>query len=97
MENRKRYVDDILDVMKMGQMKRLTDHLNFIEKTGSKIMQFTVEEEVQGSIPFLNLLITRQVQWNLKLPVYRKQTHKDQYLNFQSHHPTQHKESTVSL
>ena len=56
----KRYVDDILDVVKKGQVKRL----NSIDSMGS--IKFMVEEEVNGSIPFLDLLITLQAEWKFK-------------------------------
>jgi len=85
----KRYVDDILEVVKVGQTQQLTDHINTIDSTGS--IKFTFEEQENNSIPFLDTLIIRKPDNTVKLVVYRKKTHTDQYLHCDSHHPLQHK------
>ena len=82
-------MDDVLERIKRGQLQNLTDHLNIVDKIGS--IQFTHEEESDGTIPFLDTLIVRKEDGSLKLLVYRKKNHKDQYLHFSSHHPLQHK------
>jgi len=91
----KRYVDDVLDVIKKDQGKNFTDHLNSIDDTNS--IKFTYEEETNGVIiiPFLDLLINRQPDKTVKIQVYRKPTHTDHYLHFQSHHPIHHKSGVV--
>ncbi|XP_072022387.1 uncharacterized protein [Amphiura filiformis] len=81
----KRYVDDILEVVAKDAVKPLTDHLNQVDDTQS--IKFTFEEEVDGKIPFLDTLIVRRENGSVKLLVYRKATHTNQYLNFKSHHP----------
>ncbi|XP_071944448.1 uncharacterized protein [Antedon mediterranea] len=80
----RRYVDDVLEIIKKDSTQKLTDHLNSIDPTGN--IKFTFEEENQGKIPFLDTLIVRKEDGSLKLLVYRKKTHTDQYLNFQSQH-----------
>ena len=85
----KQYVNDILEIIKRGKVEALTDNLNGIDKTNS--IKFMHEPENNGQIPFLDTLITRREDGSIKLLVYRKATHTDQYLSFQSHHPLQHK------
>ncbi|XP_072025297.1 uncharacterized protein [Amphiura filiformis] len=79
----KRYVDDILEIVKEDQ----TDPTDSIK--------FTFEKEQERSIPFLDTLIVRKPDGSVKLLVYRKATHTDQYLNFASHHPVHHKLGVV--
>ena len=50
---------------------------------------------MEGNIPFLDALVTRKNDGSMKVQVYCKKTHTDQYLNFGSHHPIQHKLSII--
>ena len=54
-------------------------------------IRFTDEPEVEGRIPFQDALVTNKTDEFMKVQVYCKKTHTDQYLNFESHHPLQHK------
>ena len=69
----KRYVDDVLEIIKVGEADNLTNHLNQIDPTGS--MKFTNETESNGSIPFLDTNIIRKQDGKLKLCIYHKPTH----------------------
>ncbi|XP_072025152.1 uncharacterized protein [Amphiura filiformis] len=89
----KRYVDDVLEIVNKGSAEPLTEHLNQIDKTGN--IKFTFETEKTKQIPFLDTLIVKKPNGSIKLLVYRKATHTDQYLHFQSHHPLQHKLSVI--
>ena len=82
-------MNDILEVIERGKVEALTGHLNGIDKTNS--IKFMHEPENNDQIPFLDTLITRREDGSIKLLVYRKATHTDQNLSFQSHHPLQHK------
>ncbi|XP_072041087.1 uncharacterized protein [Amphiura filiformis] len=84
-----RYVDDVLEVINKDNVQQLTDHINRVDKSGS--IKFTFEQETEGSLPFLDTLIVRKDDGTVKLMVYRKPTHTDQYLNYQSHHPLHQK------
>ena len=89
----KRYVDDVLEIINKGQVQLLTDHLNQIDTTNS--IKFTHEEEKDSQIPFLDTLIIRKPDGTMKLLVYRKPTHTDQYLNFMSEHPLHQKMGVI--
>ncbi|XP_072041354.1 uncharacterized protein [Amphiura filiformis] len=85
----RRYVDDVLEIIQKGTTEQLTEHLNSIDPTGN--IKFTHEEEDDRKIPFLDTLIVRKPDGTVKLLVYRKKTHTDQYLNFTSQHPLHQK------
>ena len=74
-------------------MRNLTDHINTISPIG--IIKFTYEEEEDKQIPFLDTLLLRREDESVKLLVYRKKSHTDQYLNFSSHHPLNHKLAVI--
>ena len=89
----KRYVDDILEKIKIGHTQQLTEHLNQIDTTGN--IKFTHEEEQQGTIAFLDMKIHHDEDGSVKIKIYRKPTHTDQYLLWTSEHPVAHKLSVV--
>ena len=51
--------------------------------------------ESDGKLPFLDVLIVQNEEGDVKLQIYRKPTHTNQYLNFSSHQPIEHKLSVV--
>jgi len=53
----KRYVHDVLELIKKGQVRNLTDQINTVDPTGSN--KFTYEEE-DKQIPFLDTLLVRR-------------------------------------
>jgi len=86
-------VDDILDIAMKDSVKKLTEFLNEVDDSHN--IKFTYEVEQGGNSPFLDLLLHMTENGGLKLQIYRKPTHTDQYLNFSSHQPTEHKLSVV--
>ncbi|XP_072033115.1 uncharacterized protein [Amphiura filiformis] len=85
----KRYVDDVLEIVQRDTAETLTAHLNQVDTTSS------IEVEQDQQIPFLDTLIVRKPDKSIKLMVYRKKTHTDQYLSFTSHHPLHQKMGVV--
>ena len=86
-----RYVDDILSIIKTKHIKTLFDTINNITNG----IKFTMEKEKDGQIAFLDMLLTRTDNGTIETQVYRKETHTDQILNYNSNHPTQHKVSCL--
>lgn len=82
-------MDDIIEIVRKDQVTRLTDHLNQADNSNS--IKFTYELETNDQISFLDTLIVRKDDGSVKLLIYRKKSHTDQYLDFKSHHPLNHK------
>jgi hypothetical protein len=82
-----RYVDDTFVVWPHGRNKLHGFlHLNNIHPN----IKFTMEVEQNGSLPFLDVLVSRRPDGSLGHSVYRKSTHTDLYLHAKSeHHPAQ--------
>ena len=85
----KRYIDDTFTALPASVIDRFHKHLNSIEPS----IQFTVEIEENGRLPFLDVLVIRNDDGTLCSSVYR--THTDQYLQYSSHHPSSHKQSVA--
>jgi predicted GIY-YIG superfamily endonuclease len=79
-----RYVDDTFVIWPHGteRIQNFLTHLNSLRPT----IQFTMEMESGGAIPFLDVLVIRKGT-ALTTQVYRKPTHTGRYLNFDSNHP----------
>ena len=77
------YVDDTLTALPLDKVQHFHQHLNSIETT----IQFTVEMESESTLSFLDTRIAHHSDGSLSTTVFRKSTHTDKYLDFQSHHP----------
>ena len=78
----KRFVDDTFAIIKKNR-DRFLQHLNSIHPK----IKFTCEEvREDGSMPFLDILVTPEEDGSLKTSVFRKTTHTDLYLQWDSHH-----------
>ena len=86
-----RYVDDALSATKLALIDPLTTHLNSIDNH----IQWTVEHQQDKQLPMLDAKMKIQDNGAISTSVYRKPTHTDQYLQFDSHQPLQHKLGVV--
>ena len=87
----RRYVDDTFVIIASERIDEFHNHLNSINNN----IQFTIEKENDNSIAFLDVKITKTENGDIFTNVYRKPTHTDQYLNFKSYQPIQHKAAVV--
>ena len=87
-----RYVDDVLGIF--HDEEHIQPFLDFINTLRISI-QFTLEIEENGALPFLDLLITKS-GGSLLFSVYRKPTHTERYLHRRSCHPSSVFKSLVS-
>ena len=82
-------VDDSFCIIKRNAVDSFHNTLNSIDQH----ISFTIEEENNNQIAFLDALVSRKDN-ALIVDVYRKPTHTDRYLDFFSHHDKRHKIST---
>ena len=87
-----RFVDDTFVINKAEHSQDLLQHINNQDPN----IQFTVEPTQQGSLPFLDTLVTIQPDNTLSTSVYRKPTHTDQYLHWDSNHHITAKQSVYN-
>ncbi|XP_072436559.1 uncharacterized protein [Chiloscyllium punctatum] len=82
-----RYVDDTFVIIKNTEIENTHQIIN-ATLTG---IRFTREEEKDNQLPFLDVMVQRTPNGEFTTKVYRKATHTDQVLNYESNHPNTHK------
>ena len=87
-----RFVDDTFVINKAEHSQDLLHHIN----NKDPYIQFTVEPTQQGSLPFLDTLVTIQPDNTFSTSVYRKPTHTEQYLHWDSNHHITAKQSVFN-
>ena len=88
----KRYVDDTLCYVKKGSLQHVLSALNNFHDN----IKFTYETECNNMISFLDVLIVRNNN-KFDTAVFRKSTHTDLYINWNSFSPETWKKSTLKL
>nr|VZI46743.1 unnamed protein product [Spirometra erinaceieuropaei] len=87
-----RYVDDIFAIATAEtDVATLLDAANQAHPS----IKFTLEMEAAGSLPFLDVLLSRRPDGSVQRSVYRKKTWSGQYTNFASFVPLQQKRNLV--
>ena len=89
----KRFVDDTFVILETQNKEEFFHHINSLDNN----IKFTAEStRADGSIPFLDTLVTPKSDGSLQTKVYRKPTHTNQYLQWDSHHAMSNKYSVIS-
>ncbi|BHF85433.1 hypothetical protein SprV_1002859800 [Sparganum proliferum] len=86
-----RYVDDTFVIIERDQVLTFQEHLNAVFPD----IQFTMGEEENNQLAFLDVLVCRKDFGGLKTKEFRKAANTMQLLNFNSNHPISHKRSCV--
>jgi hypothetical protein len=87
-----RYVDDTFVIIKRTDVQIFHDLINSIYPD----IQFTREEETNSQLPFLDVLVKRDPENNLRTEVYRKDAYAEVILHYDSNHPYAHKINCVT-
>ena len=88
----KRFVDDTFTILQSSQKDGFLEHPNSLDQH----IQFTGEDQRgDGAMPFLDILVTPGRDGSLSTSVYRKPTHTDLYLQWDSHHTLTSKYSVI--
>ena len=76
-------MDDTFVINKEIHKQDFLQHISSVDPA----IQFTVEDNKEGgATPFFNTIVKPEADGNLSITVYRKPTHTDQYLQWDSHH-----------
>ena len=73
----KTYVDDTCVALAADKREAFLGHLNLVEPT----ILFTLERELNGKLPFLDVLLEHHPYGTISTSVFRKSTHADRYLD----------------
>ena len=86
-----RFVDDIYSILQSTHLENVFNHVKNLHQN----IKFTIKEESNGELAFLDTLLKRN-NGEISVLLYRKLTHTDQHLHYSSHHQASCKERVVS-
>ena len=87
-----RFVDDTFVIHKEVNKQGFLQNIN----SNDPAIKFTVEDNKEdGPIPFLDTTVKPEADGTLSITVYKKPTHSDQYLQWDSHHHLSAKFSVI--
>ena len=75
-----------MEVIKKYKVDQFTTHLNSRNPSIRFMVALQEEEQDHQHLPVLDIDIIRLDDGSPKFKMYKKKTHMDQYLNWQSHH-----------
>ena len=84
-------MDDAFTILDRENVDDFLQHPNSQQPS----IHLTMETEEDNKLAFLDTAVLREPDSRLTTSVYRKPTHTDQYLAYNSHHPQSVKRSTV--
>ena len=87
-----RHLDGIFSIIRKSNIHVFFQHINCLQSK----TKFTIETEENSHLSFLDTLIQRNSDNIISVRVYRKPTHRDQYLKFTSHHLARAKNSVIT-
>ena len=82
-----RHLDDTGVKIRAREVEAFAEHINAVDNN----IKFTQEDVRGDGLPLLYCTVHTEEDRSLNIEVYRKPTHTDQYLLFDSHHPLEHK------
>jgi hypothetical protein len=82
-----RYVDDVYAILRRRSVNTVLNKINSYHQS----IQFTMEEEQEGELPFLDVMIYEKPNRTFGHKLYKKPTHTNKYLHYESYHPQAHK------
>ena len=86
-------MEDTWVVQREENKQSFLQHINSVDP----VIKFRVENNKEdGAIPFLDTIVKPEADGKLSITVYRKPTHMDQYLQWDSHHHLSAKYSVIN-
>ena len=86
-------MDDTFVIQREVNKQGFLQHINSVDTAIQLIVESNKED---GSIPFLDTIVKPEADGKLSITAYRKPTHKDQYLQWDSHHHLSAKFSIIN-